>query len=274
MAALGKEQQEAVQRCVQRIVGREGPTASDLEGQPINVLLVDDSVTIRIELGDAMRARGMRVRVADNGLAALSAALKRVPDVILTDVEMPVMDGWTLLRTVRKRAKLANVPVVFLTALSDEMSRLQGYRLGVDDYLSKDTKPEEVMARLRGALLRRARAPEDRPGAQGLRGDLEHVRLGSVLAFLESERRTGELRIKNGSDQAVLHVCRGYLEYVENLGRFAHATDRVFDLLEWNHGEFEFFNRDGSGENPSDDATPLSYLLMEHARRIDEANAG
>ncbi len=273
---LTEAQRSALEACVQAVIGRVGaeePDGDDPAGaegdSTMSVLLVDDSVSHRIELGDALRSRGLRVRVAENGLLALSAALKRVPDVILTDVEMPQMDGWTLLRSVRQRKRLLHVPVVFLTRLSDELTRLRGYRMGVDDYLPKTMPPDEIVARLEGVLARRRQLPAA-SDAQGLRGDLEHVRLGSILAFLEAERRSGTLHLRNGSDQATVFLVQGGLARVDNLGRFAHPHDRMFDLLGWRVGQFEFRAAEGEVNAPAE-TTPLSYLLMEHARREDEA---
>ena len=277
---LTPAQKRAVDRCVDRLVGKtktgEFPRA-DGDAQPIvdeamTVLLVDDSVSHRIEIGDALRARGLRVRTAENGLLALSSALKRPPDIVLTDVEMPQMDGWTLLRSVRQRKRLLHIPVVFLTRLSDELSRLRGYRLGVDDFLQKTLDPTEIVARLHGVLARRRQLPAS-TDAHGLRGELEHVRLGSLLSFIESERRSGALILRNGSDNATMHIRDGHLERVENLGRFRHPHDRVFELLSWAFGEFEFLSQSEAGPPAANDpeTTPLSYLLMEHARRADEA---
>lgn len=285
--AITDEQRAQIEACVQGLMRTEEPSAPEIgQGGPdktsdptgISVLLVDDSVSMRIELGDALRERGLRVRVAENGLVALSAALKRPPDVILTDVEMPEMDGWTFVRTVRARPSLANIPIVFLTRLSDDLSRLKGYRLGVDDYLPKTMAPEEIIARLQGVLARRQQIDVQGTGAasgQGsLRGRLEHVRLGSLLAFLESERRSGALVLTRGTDSSTLYLDNGNLELVENLGRYVHPHDRVFELLSWTSGEFTLMPDTpvpaATNEQPT---TPLTYLLMEHARREDEANA-
>ncbi|MEM6290748.1 MAG: response regulator [Myxococcota bacterium] len=283
LEALTPAQREALESCVDGVVGHTeeattSPYALGPEGDPLQVLVVDDSVSHRIELGDVLRARGMRVRVAENGLLGLSAALKKVPDVILTDVEMPQMDGWSLLRSVRQRKRLRGVPVVFLTRLSDELSRLRGYRMGADDFLPKDMAPDEIAARLLGAVTRRRQLPAI-PDAQGLRGELEHVRLGSLLAFLESERRSGSLHLRHGADAATLHLRNGALARVEQLGTNAHPHDRVFELLGWARGEFDFQAVGGTeGEplpGPANDGavTALSYLLMEHARREDERNS-
>jgi DNA-binding response OmpR family regulator len=280
---LAPEQREQLQGYVDgQLAAAAAPAREEsVDLATLHVLLVDDSVSVRIELGDALRARKIRVRVAENGLLALSAALKRRPDVILTDVEMPVMDGWTLLRLVRARERLADVPVVFMTHLTDELSRLQGYRMGVDDYLPKSMAADEIIARVQGVLTRRLRQRAEAPAGEGLRGDLEHVRLGSLLSFLETEKQTGVLSVEHATDRATVHIRRGTLAQVEDLGALRHPHDRMFELLDWEAGVFEFSPRSvdeldaliaarGGGKV----TTPLTYLLMEHARRSDEAAAG
>lgn len=273
LGAIPPEQRDVMEKC---IAGMAGPAASDgaadEDEEPLNVLLVDDSISIRVEVAEALRAAGIRVRVAENGLIALSAALKKIPDIILSDVEMPVMDGWTFLRVARQRQRLVHIPIVFFTRLSDDLSRLQGYKMGVDDYLPKSTPPAEIIARLRGVLARRAQAPapSNNDTGQGLRGDLQHVGLGSLLSFIESERRTGELKVAHQGDSSVLIVCDGRLQGVVNLGGYKHEHDRVFELLTWNAGDFEFVPCDVPEAEDGELCTPISYLLMEHARREDE----
>lgn len=283
LATYTAEQTAALEKCVSGVIAEEAAAEEASATGPINLLLVDDSVGVRIELGDALRDRGLRVRVAENGLVAIAAALKRPPDIILSDVEMPVMDGWTFLRMTRARQRLAHIPFVFFTRLTDDLSRLQAYRMGVEDFLGKDTGADEVLARLQGVLARHA----NRPGApaagapmamatgQGLRGDLEHVKLGSLMSFLESEKRTGKLHLDNGHDSAILDIVGGQLAGVENLGNYAHPHDRVFELLDWNAGAFEFASGEDEDGAPrkDEDLTPMTYLLMEHARRADEANS-
>lgn len=282
--AISDTQRKQLEACAQGLMHHDEPDPADSDPTEdvgdttgVSVLLVDDSVSMRIELGDALRENGLRVRVAENGLVALSAALKRPPDVILTDVEMPEMDGWTFVRTVRARPSLVQIPIIFLTRLSDDLSRLRGYRLGVDDYLPKSMPAEEIIARLQGVLARRRRVEPgvaSPAGQGGLQGRIEHVRLGSLLAFLESERRSGALRLSLAGDTAVLHLDNGTLECVEGLGRYSHPHDRVFELLSWTRGEFELMTDiempASASEQPT---TPLTYLLMEHARREDEAKA-
>lgn len=275
LASYSAEQSEALERCVSGAIQEDEEEEGEGEdANPINLLLVDDSVGVRIELGDALRDRGLRVRVAENGLVAIAAALKRPPDIILSDVEMPVMDGWTFLRMTRARKRLAHIPFVFFTRLTDDLSRLQAYRMGVEDFLSKETGAEEVLARLQGVLARHKTRPSQAstPGqGQALHGNLEHVKLGSLMSFLESEKRTGRLHLDNGSDKAVLEIVNGGLAGVENLGNYSHAHDRVFELLDWPSGDFEFVSAEDDDIEAPEELTPMTYLLMEHARRADEA---
>ncbi|MEZ4452182.1 MAG: response regulator [Nannocystaceae bacterium] len=276
LAPFSEEQRKILDLCINDVIVEGAAAAPALPNKPIEVLLVEDSDNIRAELTAALERRGLTVRVAENGLVAISAALKAEPDVILTDVEMPVMDGWTLLRMARSRKRLSHLPIVFLTSLSDEMSRLQGYRMGVDDYLPKALPPDEIVARLQGVISRRVKNAGRELQASGLRGDIRHVGLGSVLSFLEAEKKTGDLHVENGGDQAVLRIVHGFLRDVKNLGKAPSHHDRVFELLAWGRGHFEFVSLPESSELDQGPIkpTPMTYLLMEFARREDEASAG
>jgi len=247
---------------------RPSPTA---DGEPLSVLLVDDSASHRLELGEALRARRQRVEVAENGLVALSSALKCVPDVILTDVEMAQMDGWGLLRAVRQRPSLGCVAVVFLTRLSDEGTRLRGYRLGVDDYLPKQLPTGEILARMQGAVIRRKQLPVSQ-APHTLRGALEHVRLASLLTFLETELRSGSLHLRRSGETYTATIHRGTLHALSDHVDAITTRERMFDLLGWTHGEFEFVahGTDDHAPPPGPIGAGLSTLVREHIRRQAE----
>jgi DNA-binding response OmpR family regulator len=270
--AYTEEQRNQLDACVAKAVGKAGEARGRASERALSLLLVDDSVAVRIELGDALRERGVRVRVAENGLVGIAAALKRPPDIILSDVEMPVMDGWTFLRMARARQRLAEIPFVFFTRLTDDLSRLQGYRMGVEDYLAKDMSPDEILVRLEGVLARTSRAAHAGENT-GLRGDLRHVRLGSLLAFLETERRTGDLHLGRGQETARLALRDGAIVGADDLHGYSRLQDRVFELLDWSDGEFEFVTADQVEASPDVEPAHVTYVLMEHARRSDEAQS-
>src|SRR5205814_9786358 len=99
---------------------------------------------------------GYKVVVASNGAEALQAVSDWTPDVIVTDVMMPVMDGWGLVRRLRATSRFALVPVIFLTMLDQRTNRIRGFRLGADDYLEK-SQFAELPVRIEAALERRSR---------------------------------------------------------------------------------------------------------------------
>ena len=120
------------------------------------VLIVEDEKEILDRLAHYLRKEGFAPILAADGEAALSAARREKPDLILLDILLPKADGLEVLRAVRSDADLARTPVVMLTAKGDETDRVIGLELGADDYIPKPFSPREVVARIK-AILRRSR---------------------------------------------------------------------------------------------------------------------
>ncbi|MCC8395737.1 response regulator [Paraburkholderia sp. MMS20-SJTR3] len=130
------------------------PEASRLAGG--HLLIVDDNADLRAYLRRLLAGR-WGVTLAANGAQALALAREQVPDLVLTDVMMPALDGFELLQQIREDPRLAHVPVVLLTARAGEEAGIEGLRAGADDYIAKPFSPRELIARLQAAL-ERARA--------------------------------------------------------------------------------------------------------------------
>jgi two-component system response regulator MprA len=124
------------------------------------VLVVDDDPPLRRMLERTLVAEGFEVAVAADGGAALVAAERSAPDVIVLDVKMPVMDGLAVCR--RLRGKGLPTPILMLTARDAVADRVQGLEAGADDYLIKPFAVQELVARLR-ALTRRHADPQGQP---------------------------------------------------------------------------------------------------------------
>ncbi len=122
------------------------------------LLVVDDEPSIRELLSASLRFAGFAVVTAEDGNSALAAAAEHDPDLVVLDVMLPDMDGFTVLR--RMRAHGAETPVLFLTARDDMADKVQGLTVGGDDYVTKPFSLEEVVARIR-AVLRRTRPTAD-----------------------------------------------------------------------------------------------------------------
>lgn len=122
------------------------------------LLVVDDEPNIRELLATSLRFAGFDVESAEGGNDAIRKVSARRPDLVVLDVMMPDMDGYTALR--RIRAVAGPVPVVFLTARDDTHDKVKGLTAGGDDYITKPFSLEEVVARIR-AVLRRTKGGEE-----------------------------------------------------------------------------------------------------------------
>ena len=113
-----------------------------------SLLLVDDNPTNLQVLYQTLETTGCKLLVAKNGEAALSIAQKASPDLILLDIMMPGIDGFEVCRRLKADPATANIPVIFLSALTDTKDKVQGLQLGAVDYVSKPFQPDEVIARV------------------------------------------------------------------------------------------------------------------------------
>jgi two-component system alkaline phosphatase synthesis response regulator PhoP len=115
------------------------------------ILVVDDEPKITKLLRDYLERAGYGIRTAMDGKTALATARTEKPDLVLLDLGLPRMDGLDVTRELRK---LSNVPIIMLTARSEESDKLVGLELGADDYITKPFSPKEVVARVRAVFRR------------------------------------------------------------------------------------------------------------------------
>ena len=126
------------------------------------VLMVEDEASITEPLSEALEREGFSTEVAGTAAAALEAAERSLPDLVLLDVMLPDGSGFEVCRALRERSR---VPIIMLTARGEETDRIVGLELGADDYIVKPFSAREVAARIR-AVLRRADEPAPQPDAE------------------------------------------------------------------------------------------------------------
>ncbi|HLG56965.1 MAG TPA: response regulator transcription factor [Vicinamibacterales bacterium] len=138
------------------------------------ILLVDDDVELCVLISEYLGGHGYGVSAVHDGAAGLRCALDEQHDLVILDVMLPVLDGFEVLRQLRKRSQ---VPVVMLTARSGEHDRVEGFVEGVDDYLVKPFAAAELLGRVRAVLRRTAGASAAAPRMV----DIGHLRLDTQV---------------------------------------------------------------------------------------------
>jgi DNA-binding response OmpR family regulator len=169
----------------------------DVAAQQRRVLIVDDEATVREVVGQYLELEHFSVMQASNGLEALRLAEETPPDLVILDLTLPGIDGLEVCR--RLRAASA-IPILMLTARSDDADKLEGFGIGADDYLTKPFNPRELVARVR-AIMRRLDA------------------MSMPAMVFDGDLHFGELTI------------RAQIRQVERNGHPLELTTKEFDLL-------------------------------------------
>ncbi len=154
------------------------------------LLVVEDDINLRTILKMQLERANYSVATAENGDEALEALAREVFDLVLLDVIMPGMDGWQVCRHIKNDISTANIPVIMLTARSEQEDRIRGLVGGANDYLTKPYELEELLARVRNILqwsrMQRAANPlTGLPGNIAIENELSRrLDLGESFAFM------------------------------------------------------------------------------------------
>jgi DNA-binding response OmpR family regulator len=172
-----------------------------------NILIVEDDEIVAKTLERCLRGSEFRVRITNSGVEGLQAARRDVPDLVILDVIMPGMDGFTVCREMRQDRLLAEVPILFLTAKAKDDDKITGLMAGADDYLSKPFNIDELQLRIRAILRRTQRkqsaevapqSPIEKSRAASPEAD-RVIHIGeynlNTRTFVFSNPRTGKFRL-------------------------------------------------------------------------------
>ncbi|ELS04582.1 signal transduction histidine kinase [Xenococcus sp. PCC 7305] len=147
-------------------------TAHWEQTKPGTILIVDDTPDNLLVLFSYLEEQGFKVLLAEDGETALKIAQSKAPDLILLDVLMPKMDGFETCRRLKAKLATKEIPVIFLTALSETVNKVQGFKLGGVDYITKPSEQEEVLVRIQTHLnlrnMRRALTIQNKELQQAL----------------------------------------------------------------------------------------------------------
>jgi two-component system, OmpR family, response regulator len=244
-----------------------------------SVLVIEDDGWVSSLLSTAIREAGYDVIVCGGAQEGLDRACADQPDCIICDVDLPDHDGYWVARNVRTHASRVSVtPFLFLSGLDDEKSRLEGFHVGADVYMTKPFRVDEVVAQI-GALVQMAArlrvrrdsmisvAPD--PEGNAIEGDLGQMSIATVLTVLEMERRTGVFEVVSKKRRAQLDMARGGVIDGMVGGTKVSALTALRTMLTWTVGRFSF--RPTSPREAPQSNKSLGAFLIEALRLEDEA---
>ncbi|MDP2808397.1 MAG: response regulator [bacterium] len=202
------------------------------------ILVVEDEANMARLLEFQLRSAGYQVIQARDGQDGLQVAKEKHVDLILTDIMMPMMDGYELCRAVKQIPELWHIPVIMLSAKSDRASIIHGYAVGAARYLTTPLKREELY---KGIDLRlkysyKARAMLARK-AKEWAGQLAVINVFTVLELFSIGGWTGRIDITNSLGQhGCLHIVEGSIQSCSLEGQTSNFN--IFLVLSWEQGDF------------------------------------
>ncbi len=244
------------------LIARHPPHAVS---EDVRIVVADGSTRLLERMSTALGSAGFAVDTASNGMEALSACLRRVPDAVLADRELPVVDGLALLEEMGRYPELAAVPVMMMGDDSGDLARLAAFQRGAMDFIPKPFTVLEVILRMR-RLVRAARQETERVM---LRGVLTDLGLPSLLTMLEQDRKSGNLMLTRNELIAWIDFSQGRIVRARSSEPAPDARSVLMSVLDWSDGYFELSSGAPLGAAEIDES--VTHLLIEHARRRDEA---
>jgi signal transduction histidine kinase/DNA-binding response OmpR family regulator len=194
--------------------GQTGLFAIDSSSRGQTVLLADDNLDMRTYLQKLLETAGYVVEAAGDGEEALAAAERRKPDLVLSDIMMPNMDGFQLLAALRADARLRDVPVLLLSARAGEEAKVEGLAAGANDYLTKPFSARELIARVRSNLDMAALRRESQQALHRANESLER----------QVQERTADLRAKEARLRSIFATSYTYQGFLSVDGTLLDAN--------------------------------------------------
>jgi DNA-binding NarL/FixJ family response regulator len=187
------------------------------------LLVVDDDPSLLLAVSETLRAEGYEVATARRGAEAMVRVAESLPDLIISDIRMPGMDGYQLARQLRSAPRTRLVPIIFLTAKDETADRIEGFRTGVDAYLTKPFEPEELAAVVKSILDRVQRTHADLARMFGEQGTAE-VELVRDEELTDAEWRVAEAVARGLSNKEIAAELNLSLRTIE--GHISRILDK------------------------------------------------
>ncbi len=234
----------------------------------VRVLLVDDNPMVLGMLRQALTPLAA-LSIASDSAEALLQAIDNSPDLLITDYQMPGMDGRQLVEKLKARPSTAHIPIMLLASKTDISERLKMVQDMVEDFVEKPFFIKEAAARIKRVIDKIAleKMAREAPGEKVLRGSLAQMNVLDLLQSLELSRKTCSLTLSTNGDRCEMFFTEGQI----NHAAYGPVTgdDAVFKVLAWTEGNF-IIDFDGKTDQQTTTRSTQG-LLMEGLRLQDEA---
>jgi DNA-binding response OmpR family regulator len=238
------------------------------------ILLVDDDPSVLKLVSISLKKAGYEVETAGDGVEGYEKANSYKPDLIISDLVMPDMDGIALCKKIREDSFNPMVPFIFMTSLGDEKNEIRGYRAGADEYLVKPVDRKVLLEKVEKLLKRLEKVhplSEQVKSDAAFQGNLEDLTLAEVIQLLHLNRRKGMLVITDADsgEKGEIYMENGAMKY-SSYQNF-RGEESINHLVRIKKGTFEFI-MDAESPEPNIQGSTMN-ILMEALRLMDEENA-
>jgi len=236
------------------------------------VLIVDDNPNVLKLLNISLSKAGYDIVEAENGEVAFQVANKEMPDLIISDIMMPQMDGIELCWMIRENSKVPLVPFIFLTSFDDSEMEIRGFRAGADEYLNKPIDRKELLERVEELLDRtqKLKTIEDKAESKkAFAGELKDLSIVELVQMLNLNKKSGVLKI-DGPSKGEIYLKDGQLLGAKTESK--QGEEAIYELVTFENGTFNFEISDE--KYPNNISTGTMNVIMEACRIMDEKRSG
>ncbi len=230
------------------------------------VLIVDDDPIMGNLLEIRLSESGFEARYLESGEEALDKILQIKPDIIISDIVMPVMNGYELHRRLRQDEATSGIPFLFLSAKSEKSDQMKGLRMGADDYVCKPFKIEELIDRMERVMEIASKARMF--NSQADFGDnLSEMKLDEVLQIIELNHKSGEIILNHSNGEKLGRIIFRNGKLINAEKPPLDGIEAFFELMEETEGFFEFYGKTSIDE-PEKITNTNHFVLLNLSRLI------
>jgi DNA-binding response OmpR family regulator len=228
------------------------------------ILIVDKDVDY---LREILLSAGYDVQAVSDGDEALVKIEKHRPELIISEIKLPKIDGWELCWIIRERADLLDIPFIFLTSKTSVSDEVFSLDIGADDVVHKPFVKNELLARIKGLLARVNRVKHSSISTlYGVKGTLKDMSFSDVLQVLNMGNRTAAVHLTKGEKHGCIYVVNGQVSHA----RYAElkGEEALFYLMSWDDGNFTI--ETGVSTNLNSINLSTEMILLKGCKRMDE----